>query len=151
MRLTKQEMVEAAEDLRTIIEAGLVTLLSAERLRRLRENPPGSRSAPWQVQVEADNIARLASATIGGNPRQWNDAALAAIGYRDREDVCIEVVREMAERVRQGQSSEQPDDSQEDRCEPASRRRRASAEPSSKKDCPIRSTLGNRNRKRGSR
>lgn len=141
MSLSRHEMVEAAEDLLTIIEADMVPVFSAQRVERLRTTPHGQRSAPWEVQSMADHVARLASKTIGGSAGQWRVAALAALGFRDREDVCVEVLRELAERVR----------GEQEQCEPASRRRKGAAEPSSKRDCPIRSTLGNRNRKRGGR
>ncbi len=131
MRLSREEMVEAAEDLRTVIEAGLLSVFTAERIRRLRELPTWALSFPWQVQVEADYLAGIASKCLGGSGRQWKHAALAALGCRDREEVCIELLREMAERVRdeREEQAEQPRD----------------------RDCSIRSSLGNRNRKRGSR
>ena len=131
MRLSRQEMVDAAEDLRCIIEAGLLPVFTAERLRRLREMPTWALPFPWQAHVEADYLAGIASKCIGGSGRQWKDAALAALGCRDREEVCIELLREMAERVRDEREEqvEQPRD----------------------RGCSIRSTLGNRNRKRGTR
>ena len=149
MSLSRQEMIEAAEDLRTIIEAGMLSVFEAQRLQRLRENPNASRWAPPEVMVEADYLARLASKCIGGNSRQWQDAALAALGCRGSEDVCLDVLRDLAERARDEREER---DGRERRPEQSSRRRREPADPASKKDdCSIRSTLGTRNRKRGSR
>jgi len=146
MSLSRQEMIEAAEDLRTIIEAGMLSVFEAQRLQRLRENPNASRWAPPEVMVEADYLARLASKCIGGNSRQWQDAALAALGCRGSEDVCLDVLRDIAERARDERER------REQQPEQSSRRKREPADPSSKRnDCSIRSSLGNRNRKRGSR
>lgn len=149
MRLSRQEMVEAAEDLRTIIEARMLSVFEARRMQRLRENPDASRWAPPEVRVEADYLARLASKCIGGSPRQWQDAALAALGCRGNEEVSIEVLRDLAERARD--EREGPDERRQ-QPEKSSPRKRGAADPASKKDdCSIRSSLGNRNRKRGSR
>jgi len=139
MRLSREQMVDVAEDLRCIIEAGLLSQFSMERLRRVRETATWALNAPWQTQVEADHLAGIASKCIGGSARQWHEAALAALGCRHREEVGIELLREMADRVR------------EEQCSPSSRRSESVAEQSRERDCPIRSTLGNRNRKRGGR
>lgn len=149
MSLSRQEMVEAAEDLRSIIEAGLLPVFEAQRLQRLRENPNAPRWAPPEVRVEADRLARLASKCIGGSPRQWEDAALAALGCRGSEEVSIDVLRDLAERARDEREEREE---QERRPEQSSRRRREPAAPASKKgNCSIRSTIVTRNRKRGSR
>ena len=149
MSLSRQEMVDAAEDLRSIIEAGLLPVFEAQRLQRLRENPNAPRWAPPEVRVEADRLARLASKCIGGSPRQWEDAALAALGCRGSEEVSVDLLRELAERALDEREER---DERESRPEQSSRRRREPADPASKKDdCSIRSSLGNRNRKKGSR
>ena len=149
MTLSRQEMVEAAEDLRTIIEAGMLSVFEARRMQRLRENPDALRRAPPEVRVEADYLARLASKCIGGSQRQWEDAALAALGCRGSEDICLDVLRDLAERARDEREGRDERGQQPDK---SSQRKRGPADPASKKDdCSIRSTLGTRNRKRGSR
>lgn len=141
MRLSRQEMVDAALDFLSLIEAGKVDEYAWLRVKRLREGGLGLRSAHLDVQLMADEISRLASQTIGGERAEWRDAAAAALGCRDNTDAAIEVLREVAERARQELEPPQPAVSDAEL--------RAHAEP--KKSMPIRSTLGNRNRKRGSR
>lgn len=145
VRLTQEEMVDAAEDLATIIEANLLPVFSAERVRRLRESPTLGLPAPWRTQVEADYIAGIASKCLGGSARQWREAALAALGCRDSGQVSIEVLRELAERARDEQEE------REERCSPATRRSREPADEPPETDRPIRSTIGSRHRKRGTR
>ena len=97
MNLTHEEMIEAAEDLILIMKAGLVQTFANLRVERLRAMPG---PAPQPVRLWADEVARLASQTIGGDRNRWRDAALSALGYHDSADVVLELLWDMSDRIR---------------------------------------------------
>ena len=98
--LSAEEQKQVCEDLLAIIQADRMDELSAIRLRMLRESSDRySPSSPW-VQLETDRIAKTASRLVCGSADEWLDAAAAAINRPRRIDVCIEAIRQVAERVR---------------------------------------------------
>jgi hypothetical protein len=99
MNFTRHEMVEIAEDLRTVIQAGRLSTLWHRLNPLLQELRQGIRPAPWECEVAADELARQLSMMTGTKPFQWRASALEALGFPDRASIAVEAIREMADEV----------------------------------------------------
>lgn len=98
--ISAEEQRQVCEDLLDIILANRLDELAAVRVRMLRESSDHySPTSPW-VRLEQDRIAKTASRLVCGSADEWLDAAAAALNRPSRVDVCIEAVRQVAERVR---------------------------------------------------
>lgn len=104
-----QTLRKAAEQLRIITEAGYFGQLERELSDRITERGIREREQhqKWNLKLainEVDTFERQLAAIVDCPLHQAHAVALDLLGYAERREVAIELLREMSQQVRQLQA-----------------------------------------------
>lgn len=104
MNFTLRERVEIVADLLIIIDAHRLDELWKRLHQWFREHHHGLRRGGPYGDLDSEGIAGHLSKLTGSKHGPWKDAALEWLGFPDRESVAVELIREMADAIRDEQS-----------------------------------------------